>query len=92
MAWVQALLAVVCEGQGSGGILLNAFPQDFVDRLAQMSGGRAPQVVVPDDTGKSSRIDPDGRTFLVEPIEGGVKETFLFRKNKNGEIFLGAMD
>jgi hypothetical protein len=94
MAWVQALLTVVCEGQGSGGILVNAFPQEFVDRLAQLSGSVAPQVVVPNLEGRSSRIDSDGRTFLIEPIEdgGGTKETFLFRKNKNGEIFLGAMD
>jgi hypothetical protein len=94
MAWVQALLTVVCEGQGSGGILVNAFPQEFVNCLSQISGGIARQVVAPDLEGRSSRIDPDGRTFLIEPTEdgNGTKETFLFRKNKNGEIFLGAMD
>lgn len=94
MAWVQAMLGVVCEGTGSGGILLNAFPQEFVDRLAQMSGGTSPQVIVQNLNGISSRIDPDGRTFLIEPTEdgNGTKETFLFRKNKNGEILLGTMD
>jgi hypothetical protein len=85
-------LTVVCEGQGSGGILLHAFPQEFVDRVAEINGGKAPRVVVVDLSGYSSKLDPEGRAYLIEPIEGGTKETFLFRSNKNGEIFLGAMD
>lgn len=92
MGWVQAMLTVVCEGQGSGGILLHAFPQEFVDRVAEINGGKAPRVVVVDLAGYSSKLDPEGRAYLIEPIEGGTKETFLFRSNKNGEIFLGAMD
>ncbi len=92
MAWVQAMLTVVCEGQGSGGILLNAFPQEFVDRIAEMTGGKAPRVIVPDLAGYSSRVDAEGRAFLIEPLkEGGTRELFLFRSNKNGEIFLGSM-
>lgn len=92
MAWVQALLTVVCEGTGSGAILLNAFPQEFVDRVAELTGGKVVQVVVPDTAGYSSRIDAEGRTFLIEPTNDGPKEIFLFRSGKNGEIFLGAMD
>jgi hypothetical protein len=92
MAWVQALLTVVCEGTGSGAILLNAFPQEFVDRLAELTGGKAVRVTLPDLAGYSSRVDPDGRTFLIEPLEAGTKETFLFRSGKGGEIFLGTME
>ena len=92
MAWVQAMLTVVCEGTGSGAILFNAFPQEFVDRLAELNGTKAVRVVVPDLAGCSSRVDREGRTFLIEPIEGGTKETFLFRSGKNGDIFLGTMD
>jgi len=92
MGWVQAMLTVVCEGQGSGAILLNAFPQEFVERLAEVTGGKARRVVVPELEGFSSRVDPEGRCFLIEPIDGGTKETFLFRSNKSGEIFLGTME
>jgi hypothetical protein len=91
-AWVQALATVVSEGTGSGAILLNAFPQEFVDRLAQHSGGKAVQVTVSDCSGYSSRIDAEGRTFLIEPTEDGPREIFLFRSGKNGEIFLGTME
>ncbi len=92
MGWVQALLTVVCEGNGSGAILFNAFPQEFVDRLAEINGEKAVRVIVPDLEGTTSRVDPEGRTFLVEPVEGGTKETFLFRSGKGGDIFLGTMD
>ena len=93
MGWVQTMLTVVCEGQGQGAILLNAFPQEFVDRVAGITGGKAPRVVVPDLAGVISKVDPEGRAFLIEPLEGGgTRETFLFRSNKNGEIFLGTMD
>ena len=92
MGWVQAMLTVVCEGQGMGAILLNAFPQEFVDRVAEITGGKAPRVTVPDLEGFTSKVDPEGRAFLIEPIEGGTRETFLFRKNKSGEIFLGTME
>jgi hypothetical protein len=92
MGWVQAMLTVVCEGQGSGAILLNAFPQEFVDRVAEITGGKARRVVGVNLAGASVRVDAEGRTFLIEPIEGGTRETFLFRSNKNGEIFLGTMD
>jgi hypothetical protein len=93
MAWVQAMLTVVCEGTGSGGILLTAFPQEFVDRLAELNGSKAVRVTVPDLAGYSSRVDTDGRTFLIEPLEdSGTRETFLFRSGKNGEIFLGSVE
>jgi hypothetical protein len=92
MGWVQAMLTVVCEGQGMGAILLNAFPQEFVDRVAEITGGKAPRVTVPDLAGFTSKVDLEGRAFLIEPIEGGTRETFLFRKNKSGEIFLGTME
>lgn len=92
MAWVQALLTVVCEGRGSGGVLLTAFPQELVNWLADQTGGKATHVIAPDVAGFSSRVDSEGRTFLVEAIEGGTKETFLFKRNKNGDIFLGTME
>lgn len=92
MGWVQAMLTVVCEGTGSGAILLNAFPQEFVERLAEVTGGTARTVIVPQLDGFTSRVDQDGRCFLIEPMDGGTKETFLFRSNKSGEIFLGTME
>ena len=91
-AWLQAMLTVICEGRGNGAILLTAFPQEFVDRLAELNGTKPVRVIVPDLARYSSRISAEGRAFLTEPIEGGTKETFLFRKGRNGEIFLGTME
>lgn len=92
MGWVQALQAVACGGKGSGAILFHAFPQELVNRLAERGGGRALRVQVPDLQGFGSRTDAEGRTFLIEPVEGGVKERLLFRILKNSEIIPATMD
>ena len=73
-------------------ILLTAFPQDFVDRLAELNRTKPVRVITPDLAGYSSRLDPDGRTFLIEPLESGTRDIFLFKKGRNGEIFLGNID
>ena len=46
-AWAQAMAQVVTKGKGSGGVLLNTFPQEFCDLLAQNTGGKSVQVRVP---------------------------------------------
>jgi len=79
LGWCQALNRVVSSGRGSGSILFHAFPQELVDKLAQQTGGKSVRVLLPDVTGMSVRNDPEGRSFLVEPISGGEKATFLFR-------------
>ena len=93
LGWAQALLTVVSSGHGTGAILFHAFPQEIVDQRAKLTGGKAHRVLLPDLDGKSTRIDSEGRTFLIEPLEdGGTNETFLFRKSKTGEILLGTID
>jgi hypothetical protein len=42
-------------------------------------------VVLPDVTGMSIRNDLENRSFLVEKITGGEKETFLFQY-KDGQF------
>lgn len=87
MGWCQALNRVVCNGQGSGSILFHAFPQELIVKLAEQTGGRAARVAVPEVSGMSISTDPEGRSFLVEKIEGGEKETFLFQY-KDGHFLL----
>ena len=87
MGWCQALNRVVCNGQGSGSILFHAFPQELIVKLAQQTGGRAARVAKPEVSGMSISTDPEGRSFLVEKIEGGEKETFLFQY-KDGRFHL----
>ena len=86
MGWLQALHRVVSNGQGSGSILFHAFPQELVNKLSERTGGKAVRVMLPDIAGMAVRTDSDGRSFLVEPIEGGEKQTFLFRF-KEGQFF-----
>jgi hypothetical protein len=88
MGWCQALNRVVCNGQGSGSILFHAFPQELVAKLAEQTGGRTVRVVVPELSGMSILRDSEGRSFLVEKIEGGEKQTFLFQY-KDGQFFFG---
>jgi hypothetical protein len=86
MGWCQALNRVVCNGQGSGSILFHAFPQELISKLAEQTGGKAVRVVLPEVSGMSISKDSEGRSFLVEKIEGGEKETFLFQY-KDGQFF-----
>lgn len=79
MGWCQALNRVVCAGQGSGSILFHAFPQELIAKLAERTGGKATRIALPDVSGKSIATDDEGRSFLVEQIDGGAKETFLFQ-------------
>jgi hypothetical protein len=77
----------VCNGRGSGGILFHAFPQEIIDRLSERTGGKVVRVKLPELAEFSSRVDPEGRTFLVEQVQHGEKETFLFQY-KDGQVFL----
>jgi len=86
MGWCQSLNRVVCNGQGSGSILFHAFPQELIGKLAEQTGGRAVRIAMPELSGMSVSRDSEGRSFLVEKIEGGEKETFLFRY-KDGQFF-----
>lgn len=86
MGWCQALNRVVCNGQGSGSILFHAFPQELIAKLAEQTGGKPVRVALPDVSDMSISRDSDGRSFLVEKIEGGEKETFLFQY-KDGQFF-----
>jgi hypothetical protein len=85
MGWCQAMNRVVSNGQGSGSILFHAFPQELVAKLAEQTGGKAVRVVLPEVSGMSISQDSEGRSFLVEKIEGGEKQTFLFQY-KDGQF------
>ena len=89
MGWLQALNRIVCNGQrSSGSILFLAFPQEMIVKLAERTGGKPVRVHVPRLYEGFVRIDPSGRTFLVDPLkDGGQKHTFLF-KYKDGKILL----
>ena len=89
MGWLQALNRIVCNGQrSSGSILFLAFPQEMIVKLAERTGGKMVRVHIPRLYEGFVRIDPSGRTFLVDPLkDGGQKHTFLF-KYTDGKILL----
>jgi len=88
MGWLQSLNRIVCNGQrSSGSILFLAFPQEMIVKLAERTGGKPVRVQTPKLYEGFIRIDSFGRTFLVDPIKGGQKHTFLF-KLKDGKILL----
>ncbi len=86
MGWCQALNRVVSSGRGSGSILFHAFPQELIAKLAERTGGKAVRVAMPEVFGMSISRDSEGRSFLVEQIEGGEKQKFLFQY-KDGQFF-----
>jgi hypothetical protein len=77
----------VCTGHGGGSILFHAFPQELINKLAERTGGKAVRVVQTDVSGMSIRNDEQGRSFLVEEIEAGEKETFLFQYSDGHFLF-----
>jgi hypothetical protein len=88
MGWLQALNRVVSRGErSSGSILFLAFPQELIVKLAERTGGKFVRVHVPKLYEGFVRTDSSGRVFLVDPIYGGQKHTFLF-KLKDGNILL----
>jgi hypothetical protein len=87
MAWAQALNTMVCRGKGTGSLIWLAFPQELVSRLAALTGGRDVRLYTPKIVEGFVRKDEHGRAFLVEAIDGGLKETFLFT-NRGGKISL----
>jgi hypothetical protein len=89
MGWLQALNRIVCTGQrSSGSILFLAFPQELILKLAERTGGKPVRVHIPRPYNGLVRTDPSGRTFLIDPLQGGEeKHTFLF-KYRDGEILL----
>jgi hypothetical protein len=89
MGWLQALNRIVCTGQrSSGSILFLAFPQELILKLAERTGGKPVRVHVPRLYDGSIHTDSSGRTFLVDPLNGGEqKQMFLF-KYKDGRILL----
>jgi hypothetical protein len=88
IGWLQALNRVVSRGErSSGSILFLAFPQELIVKLAERTGGKFVRVHVPKLYEGFVRTDSSGRVFLVDPINGGQKHTFLF-KLKDGNIVL----
>jgi hypothetical protein len=60
----------------------------MIVKLAECTGGKPVRVHVPRLYEGFVRIDPSGRTFLVDPLkDGGQKHTFLF-KYSDGKILL----
>lgn len=87
-AWCQALHRVVCQGEGNGSILVFAFPQELVDKVAERTGGK-PVPVKQADVCDGFIYEEDGRTFVVESVKTGHNEpcwkmTYLFTI-KNGK-------
>jgi len=79
---------VVSRGErSSGSILFLAFPQELIVKLAERTGGKFVRVHVPKLYEGFVRSDSSGRVFLVDPLNGGQKHTFLF-KLKDGNILL----
>jgi hypothetical protein len=81
-AWCQALHRVVCQGEGNGSILVFAFPQELVDKVAERTGGKSVPVKQA-DVCDGFIYEEDGRSFLVEPVKTGPNQpgwrlTYLF--------------
>jgi hypothetical protein len=65
--WLQALFDAAASGGGNGSIVFYAFPQEMVDAIAERTGGRPIQVLLPELCDGEVEIDEDGRVYLVSP-------------------------
>ena len=74
-AWAEALHHVSSRGNGKGGVMLYAFPQELVDAVASATGGNRVRVRPP-KLGALMRVERD--KFYLEGEEG---TRFLFRYN-----------
>jgi hypothetical protein len=66
-AWAQATATVVTNGDGSGGVLFNTFPQEFCDLLAENTGGRKVRVRMP-RLPEGHILVEDGKMISVYPF------------------------
>ena len=73
VAWAEALHHVSSRGNGKGGVMLYAFPQELVDAVASVTGGGRVRVKPP-KLGALMRVEEN--SFYLEGEEG---RTFLFR-------------
>ena len=65
--WAQAMATVVTNGEGSGGVLFNTFPQEFCDLLAEATGGRRVRVRMPRLTRGHIAVEEGRRMISVYP-------------------------
>jgi hypothetical protein len=63
----QAAGTVVTNGDGSGGVLFNTFPQEFCDLLAENTGGRKVRVRMP-RLPEGHILVEDGKMISVYPF------------------------
>jgi hypothetical protein len=66
-SWAQAMAMVVTNGEGSGGVLFNTFPQEFCDSLAAATGGRRVRVRMPRLTPGHIAVEEGRRMISVYP-------------------------
>ena len=89
MGWLQALNRIVCNGQRSQRLdSLSCFSAGNDREAGGAHRRKMVRVHIPRLYEGFVRIDPSGRTFLVDPLkDGGQKHTFLF-KYSDGKILL----
>jgi membrane-bound lytic murein transglycosylase len=80
VAWAEALHHVSSRGNGKGGVMLYAFPQELVDAVASATGGGRIRVKLP-KLGALMRVEAN--SFYLEGEEG---RTFLFRYNPENRM------
>jgi len=97
-SWCLALHTLVCrprqseESQGrpgpSGSIVFLAFPEELVRMSAERTGGRVVPLTLPAPREGWVRVDQENRVFLVQPMRGTLKHTFLFEILPDGKLRL----
>jgi hypothetical protein len=97
-SWCQAMHTLVCrprQSDGSdgrpgpsGSIVFLAFPDELVAMQAERTGGRVVPLTLPKPRDGWIRGDKQGRVFLVQPIRGTLKHTFLFQITRDGKVVM----
>lgn len=70
----------------TGSIVFLAFPEELQAMHAERTGGKVVPLNLPAPRDGWIRMDEQARVFLVQPIRGTLKHTFLFQITNEGKV------
>jgi len=97
-SWCLALHTLVCRPRSAdedfrrpgptGSIEFLAFPEELQAMHAERTGGEVVPLNLPAPRDGWIRMDPKHRVYLVQPVRGTLKHTFLFQITEEGKVLV----
>jgi hypothetical protein len=96
-SWCLALHTLICRPRSddqingrrpTGSIEFLAFPEEIQAMSAERTGGRIVSLNLPAPRDGWIRMDSQKRVYLVQPVRGTLKHTFLFQITDDGKVLV----